>query len=295
MWLAVGFAWSVNRKQNRRPRVELGLADRGDEGARVATSAEVRRRVDRPDPDAVRRLAADAAQGHGLTVLPEVDRPGPAGEPAVDVGRDLREIDLAERLAHEPFRPGKDDVAVGGRRHPGHPGDRARRDDRRQPVDPLRHGQRGGRPAPGVPGRREDADPLGRPGHARQGPIQGVLDQGVDRRRIVDLGQDQPERRRLDRGSNHSALAVNDGQVWLPVPFRRLAQARADPEDQVVLGLARHKEGPGRLEIGVDVVKPTDVHADQHTGGVRHEAVGTDGIHTRSATIERRGVGMDGG
>src|SRR5581483_11388000 len=49
--------------------VEQELGELGDEARRVAVPAELRRRVDRADPDPVRGAAARAGERHGLAAI----------------------------------------------------------------------------------------------------------------------------------------------------------------------------------------------------------------------------------
>src|SRR4029079_10687207 len=108
------------RGQEKEPttRVELRLADARDERARVASIACRGRRIDGPDAHAIRRPAADTRQRDDLAVLPQVERPAAAGDPAVCHRIDVGGLVL-ERLAHERVEPACDEGTVGWLGDPG--------------------------------------------------------------------------------------------------------------------------------------------------------------------------------
>src|SRR5204863_8813654 len=63
--------------------IELQRARGPHAGARVAPPAKARRRVDRPDPNAVEGLTPHSAHGHDLAAFPETHGSGTARGPAV--------------------------------------------------------------------------------------------------------------------------------------------------------------------------------------------------------------------
>ena len=69
-------------------------------------------------------------------------------------------------------------------------------------------------------------------------------------RKIVDLGQDEVEGRRAQQRRHHHLLTIEDGShVWRAVMTAgRRAKGGADPQHQVVLGLARGEEVARRGE-----------------------------------------------
>ena len=113
-------------------------------------------------------------------------------------------------------------------------------------------------PGPGGDERLDDPDGAE---DARQLPADRVGGQRRDRGRVVDLGQDEPERRRLDRGRD-DRVALLDGREerGAGVLLGRLTQAGGDAEDQVVLRLARTEEVAGDGEERIDVGVVTDLH-----------------------------------
>ena len=69
-------------------------------------------------------------------------------------------------------------------------------------------------------------------------------------------------RRRAHRRAHHAAVALDDREVRrLAVHQRRHPQPRAEPEDQVVLGLPRAEELARVGEEAVGALVPRELHA----------------------------------
>jgi hypothetical protein len=156
-----------------------------------------------------------------------------------------------ERLVHEGIHPRDQEVAVGLGGEPDLAGYADRRLDSLEPIDPLGPALAAPQavwPAPGLGELPSDLDRAGRAGDGEP----TAVEVGCERRRrgrIVHARQDQVPGRRHERGTDHATGARHGGQVrgcaretWVR------DQRRADPEQQVVLGLALGKEAASSLE-----------------------------------------------
>ena len=208
------------------------------------------------------RRAADPAQRDRFAVLPQVERATAADDPALGHRVDLGRVSPPNASSMKPSSQvwtSSRSPWTATRRVPrtGRGGRTAvrrkvRSDSVWRPIGP---------PAAALASTKASTVPTGpaTPGRSRSTVSAG---EGDDRGGVVDLGQDEPVRRRLDRRGDDviadlSTVARYGGPVYISGVSRRLA---AIAEDQVVLGLARGQEVAGRGEEGVDIWMVTDVH-----------------------------------
>ena len=102
--------------------------------------------------------------------------------------------------------------------------------------------------------------------HAGQLVHQRVLGKESDGPRVVDFGQDESERGRLDRRGHDPVAVGHDREVGRPaVGLGRLGEARSHAEHQVVLGLPFDQERPGDIEEVAHRVESSQLHGRQHS------------------------------
>ena len=97
---------------------------------------------------------------------------------------------------------------------------------------------------------------------AGQVAIDQIVGEQGDRRRIVDLREDELEGRRLERDRDDPVAVGHRREIGRRrVRLGRVAHVLGDAQEQVVLGLARDQEVPGRGEEVFDVGVPPQLHA----------------------------------
>ncbi len=116
--------------------------------------------------------------------------------------------------------------------------------------------------------------------------IDQVVGEQGDRGRIVDLGQDELERWRLERDRDDPVAVGHSGEIGRRAErLGRVAHVLGHAQEQVVLGLARDQEVPGRGEEVIDVYVTPQLHArsigsraasDRSSGPSAEEAYGKD-------------------
>src|SRR5439155_27057606 len=90
---------------------------------------------------------------------------------------------------------------------------------------------------------------------------------------VVELREDQVVGRRPHRAGHYPAAVLDDGEVrgLVAVSERVLAQPARQPEDQVVLGLARDEEITRALEELVRRVTAQNVHGTSSQRDTGHD------------------------
>ena len=107
----------------------------------------------------------------------------------------------------------------------------------------------GRRATAGGPRLHECPHVVDRPDGAGQIAIDQIVGEQGDRRRIVDLRQDELEGWRLERDRDDAVTVGHRREIGRRgVRLGRVAHVLGDAEEQVVLGLARDQEVPGRGE-----------------------------------------------
>ena len=253
-------------------------------------------RVDRPDPDAIGRRSRRGHERDGSTVVPQVERAGPGRHPAIDDARDLGWIGPAECLAQEVADVLDQEVAIGRRRQPEVARYAGRRSNAFDPIDPLRHRSLRRQAVPSGPRLGEPPRGLDRSGHAGQAPAIAVeVDaERVRRRLVIEAGHDEVERGRHDRGAHDGSRArlreaASQGQEGRAGRTLGVGdQARGDPEDQVVFGLARRQEWARRREEGGAIGELLD--RDVPGRGVGRSGAGRSGADMTGSLRRRRSL-----
>ena len=170
---------------------------------------------------------------------------------------------VRQRLGAECVEPPQRKLAV----RPGvgpHPTDHALwRLDGLGSEDPLGDRSPAARAGRRLPELHEARHLLGWPGCAGQGAEreQHVRAERFERGAVVDFREHEVVRRRAQRGRHDALSLFHDRQVGsLAEGQRILLQTRAEPEDQVVLGLARRQELARVLQELGGVLVAVNVH-----------------------------------
>ena len=132
-----------------------------------------------------------------------------------------------------------------------------------RPVDPEPHDHAGGGARALLPERHESLHRRARAADSGE-RLEGVLrvvGKRPERLVVVDLGEDQVVGRRAHRHRHDPLIVERDREIRVFTVGARLGtQPARQPEDQVVLGLARAEEFAGLREERVRVLVPLDAH-----------------------------------